>query len=64
MAFAYFVHPGGWQWLFVGVFPLLLKNAKAVYDKKTASELDPYLKQMAISTLLFVLAFGIGGLFV
>ena len=47
-------------WMFMLASPLLLINAFAVKNKKEAGELDPYLKQMAISTLCFVLFFGIG----
>lgn len=48
-----------WQFLFVLALPLFLRNALAV--KRNPPELlDPYLKQMAISTLLFVLLFGAG----
>lgn len=38
--------------------PLLI-NARAVINKKDPKLLDPYLKQMAISSLLFMLLFGI-----
>ena len=48
-----------WQWMFLLVLPLLYRNARAVRDI-SGQELDPYLKQMAITTLLFVLTFGIG----
>lgn len=48
------------QFLFLLALPLLFINAKAVRSKLKAQELDPYLKQMAISTLAFVLFFGIG----
>jgi 1,4-dihydroxy-2-naphthoate octaprenyltransferase len=48
------------QLLFLLVIPLLVINAKAVKNKKTADELDPYLKQMALSTLVFVIFFGLG----
>ncbi|MFN8578716.1 MAG: 1,4-dihydroxy-2-naphthoate polyprenyltransferase [Candidatus Sericytochromatia bacterium] len=51
-----------WQWLFLVSIPLFIINAKNVYNKKTAQEVDPYLKQMAISTLIFVLTFGIGNI--
>ncbi len=44
--------------------PLMGKVAYAVGKKKTSKELDPYLKKMAISTLLWVLAFGIGLIFI
>lgn len=50
------------QYAIVGVIPLLLKNANAVKSLKSAEQLDPYLKQMALTTLLFVILFGIGQL--
>ena len=43
--------------LLAGV-PLLI-NAKAVIQKTDPKSLDPYLKQMALSSLLFMLLFGI-----
>jgi 1,4-dihydroxy-2-naphthoate octaprenyltransferase len=46
--------------LFLFSFPLFIKNGLAISQLKKASELDPYLKQMALSTLLFVILFGIG----
>jgi 1,4-dihydroxy-2-naphthoate octaprenyltransferase len=46
--------------LFLLSFPLFIKNGLAISRLKKASELDPYLKQMALSTLLFVILFGIG----
>ncbi|WP_421762698.1 1,4-dihydroxy-2-naphthoate octaprenyltransferase [Ekhidna sp.] len=45
--------------LFILVSFLFYKNIKAVATKP-AQELDPYLKQMAISTLLFSVLFSIG----
>jgi 1,4-dihydroxy-2-naphthoate octaprenyltransferase len=52
-------YTSAWQFLFLLAIPLFLKNAFAIRSKPAAS-LDPYLRQMAISTLLFVLLFGIG----
>jgi len=52
-----------YQWLFILVVPLFIKNGLGVAKNKDAKTIDPYLKQMAISTLLFVLLFGIGLLF-
>jgi 1,4-dihydroxy-2-naphthoate octaprenyltransferase len=49
-----------WQFIFLLIIPLLVKNAKAVQQKKTAAALDPYLKQMALTTLFFVILFGLG----
>ena len=48
------------QFLYLLTLPLFLKNASAVYRYQSESELDPYLKQMAISTLFFVILFGVG----
>src|SRR5688572_19668101 len=48
-----------WQWLFLLSTPLFVKNVLAV-SRKTPEQLDPYLKQMALSTLAFVLLFGTG----
>ncbi|MEM8566729.1 MAG: 1,4-dihydroxy-2-naphthoate polyprenyltransferase [Bacteroidota bacterium] len=50
------------QFLFLLVLPLLISNAKAVQEKKEASELDPFLKQLALTSLVFVLLFGLGQL--
>lgn len=47
------------QLIFLLASVLLLINFNAV-RKKPASELDPYLKQMAISTLLFSILFAVG----
>ena len=50
-----------WQFLFLLAAPLLFFNGKKV-SALPSQELDPLLKQMALSTLLFVLLFGIGNL--
>jgi len=49
------------QFLFLLSTPLLIINGKSV-AKLPSDKLDPFLKQMALSTLLFVLLFGIGTL--
>ena len=51
-----------WNWLFLISLPLLIINLKAVVKNEDAAALDPYLKQMALTTLLFVVTFGIGQL--
>ncbi len=48
-----------WQFLFLLTLPLLIKNGLSIHNRPS-HELDPFLKQMALSTLLFVLLFGIG----
>ncbi len=49
-----------WQFLFVLALPLVLVNGVNVWRKQTSAALDPYLKQMAMATLAFVLLFGLG----
>ena len=48
-----------WQWIFLLSLPLMFMNGKAV-QSKPAADLDPYLKQMALTTLFYVFTFGIG----
>ncbi len=48
-----------WQWSFLLSTPLFIVNGVAV-SKKPSMQLDPYLKQMALATLVFVLLFGVG----
>lgn len=63
-ALAYIVlhYKSPFQLLVLLVIPLLLKNARAVKTHTRASALDPFLKQMALSTLFFVILFGVGQL--
>jgi 1,4-dihydroxy-2-naphthoate octaprenyltransferase len=48
-----------WQWLFLVSVPLFMFNIVKVKTLES-KDLDPYLKQMAISTLVFVASFGTG----
>lgn len=48
------------QYLFALTLPLLVVNGLAVSRKTDPESLDPFLRQLAISSLLFVLAFGAG----
>lgn len=45
------------------ILPLMIKVGMGVKKEKISKNLDPYLKKMAVSTLLWVLAFGAGILF-
>lgn len=49
-----------WQFLFLLSAPLLMRNGIAVWQAQRSEELDPLLKQMSLTTLLFVLTFGVG----
>jgi len=48
------------EWIFLVTLPLFFVNAKAVYTKKEPHLLDPYLKQLSLTTLAFVITFGFG----
>ncbi len=52
-------HTNGWEFLFMVSLPLFIVNIVKV-KTLDSHHLDPFLKQMAISTLVFVLSFGIG----
>lgn len=54
-----FLYHSPWQFLFMLAVPLFLRNGIAV-TRKSPEFLDPWLKQMAIATLFFVLLFGAG----
>jgi 1,4-dihydroxy-2-naphthoate octaprenyltransferase len=58
VTFTFLTYRSPWQFLFLLAVPLFLKNGLAV-STKPSSELDPYLRQMAFSTLLFVMLFGV-----
>ncbi len=47
-----------WQWVFLITSPLFIRHVASVM-KQESSGMDKYLKQLAISTLLLVLCFGI-----
>lgn len=51
-----------WQFLFLLSAPLIIRNGLAVWRAQTPAELDPLLKQMSLTTLVFVVLFGVGGL--
>jgi len=59
LAYTTLTFHSSWQFLFLASAPLFILNGIAVRNKPS-HELDPYLKQMALSTLIFVLLFGIG----
>ncbi|RAW00727.1 1,4-dihydroxy-2-naphthoate polyprenyltransferase [Pseudochryseolinea flava] len=59
LSFSILEYTSPWQFLFLLSAPLFIKNGRAVASRPS-EELDPYLKQMAISTLMFVVLFGVG----
>jgi 1,4-dihydroxy-2-naphthoate octaprenyltransferase len=61
-AFVLLNYKGRSQFIWVLAIPMFVRNAREVAKQTEASELDPYLKQMALSTLIFTLLFGFGHL--
>ena len=51
------------QMLFLITIPMLWINVSVVFNNTIPEELDPYLKKLAIASLLFSISFGIGLLF-
>jgi 1,4-dihydroxy-2-naphthoate octaprenyltransferase len=52
---------GPWKWLWLITLPLLALNIFKTYSTSKPADLDPLLKQLALSTTALVLCFGIGG---
>ncbi len=48
------------HWIFVITLPLLIKIGQGVSAGQKPAEIDPFLKRMALTTLLFVITFGLG----
>lgn len=59
VAYTIITYASPWQLLFLLTIPLFVMNAIAIHTRPP-QRLDPYLKQMALSTLAFVLLFGTG----
>ncbi|MFZ5552196.1 MAG: 1,4-dihydroxy-2-naphthoate polyprenyltransferase [Bacteroidota bacterium] len=49
-----------WQFIFLAILPLLFKNGMTVMRSSDPKQLDPLLKQLAITTFLFSLLLGCG----
>ena len=47
-------------YLYLLAFPLFVLNGRAIATHRIAAELNPRLGQLALSTLLFVVLFGLG----
>lgn len=50
----------GYQFIYLISFPLFFLNIRKVFKTKNLERLDPELKKLALSTLFFVVTFGIG----
>ena len=64
LVFVYLNYKSPVQWLILLVLPLLIKNYMGIKKSNSPKDIDPYLKQMAITTLIFVLLFGVGAILI
>jgi 1,4-dihydroxy-2-naphthoate octaprenyltransferase len=62
LVYVFLNYQSPYQFLFLITTPLLFSNAMKVSSNQDSKKLDPMLKQMAISTLLFIITFGVGHL--
>ena len=60
LAYVLVTYRSPWQLLFLVTVPLLLVNGRVVSHARAPGELDPMLKQMSLTTLVFVVTFGVG----
>lgn len=51
-----------WQLLFLTAVPLLIRNGLAISQTSIPAQLNPWLKQMSMATLVFVILFSLGHL--
>jgi 1,4-dihydroxy-2-naphthoate octaprenyltransferase len=52
-----------WQFIFLVSYPLIIKELYEINKITDKSLLDPYIKRLALSTLLFTILFGVGIIF-
>jgi 1,4-dihydroxy-2-naphthoate polyprenyltransferase len=62
LVYVFLNYQSPYQFLFLITTPLLFYNAMMVASSRESKKLDPLLKQMALSTLLFIITFGVGHL--
>ncbi len=60
LVYSAFSHAGAWQWIYVVTFPLMIRSIVVVMKNNEPALLDPELRKLAVSTLLFSVLFGVG----
>ncbi|GAB3993924.1 1,4-dihydroxy-2-naphthoate polyprenyltransferase [Spirosoma daeguense] len=63
LAYSFLTYAAWFSYLYLLAFPLFVLNGRAVATHKRPAELNARLGQLALSTLLFVILFGVGQLF-
>ncbi len=60
MIFSFLIEAGNWKWIYLLSYPLFFRSIYVVIKNKDTSLLDPQLRVLAMSTLLFSILFGVG----
>lgn len=60
LVYTYVANASGWKWLYLVTVPLFVRSMVVVFKRKEVTSLDPELKHLALTTLLFSILFGIG----
>ncbi len=60
LAYSFISSASGWKWIYLFAFPLIIRSILVVLKNKELTLLDPELKFLALSTLLFSILFGAG----
>ncbi|MFL5730919.1 MAG: 1,4-dihydroxy-2-naphthoate polyprenyltransferase [Cytophagaceae bacterium] len=60
LIFTWYRFSSGLQLIYLISFILMLRNGMVIWKTQEPHLIDPYLKQMSLSTLFFVLTFGVG----
>ncbi len=60
LVYSFMNKASGWKWIYLAAFPFLIRSILVVLKNKQLSLLDPELRFLALSTLLFSLLYGTG----
>ena len=60
VGFVLLMYSTPFQWLFLLVMPLLVRNGRSIATTFEPQKINPLLKQMSLTTLLFAILFGVG----
>lgn len=60
VVYSFLTNASGWKWIYLLSFPFFIKGITVVFKNQDLTSLDPELKKLSLSTLLFSILFGIG----
>ncbi|MBS1782918.1 MAG: 1,4-dihydroxy-2-naphthoate polyprenyltransferase [Bacteroidetes bacterium] len=60
LAYSFSINASVWKWVYLISFIGIIRSIKVVFQNTTPASLDPELKRLALTTLLFSILFGVG----